>query len=466
MFSQTLWFSAAQVAGRMIGLALLIYAGNVLGVDIFGAFANIQVLVMIMLIASTFGMDLWLSRHVANHALSNTDLNWVIAWKWLLTIAVGVLVALGLSQAWFGDVLLKHRASLLILSLSLLFDHIALSANAVLEGNRKLARCASLSLVRWVTVGVLGWSLLAFRPSLELLCLAFLLASAARALTAWLWVKPHLSQSRPTPHMFPKIVRFAWPMALMNFMVVIYFQVDILMLPELADSQATGIYKAAYTMVEAWLFFSAGIAAALYPFFSARDISMERKLEQLELGIRILLVVALPIAIGTHIISQPLIDLLYALRPDEFGASASALNWLAWALPGMFLNATLVRLFLGIHQQFRVLANVAATAVLNVVLNVLWIPTYGTFGAAGATILSESVLLLLFLFQLRRQFPSFNPIRPVLAPAATSLVVIPLGYAGGRINPWFAVLLAALGYLLLIWAFRVMTPNQLRRFGH
>lgn len=467
VFTQTLLFTMAQLAGRIIGFFLLVVlAGNLLGARVYGVFANMDTYLMVMLIFSSFGTDLWLSRHAANHAVSWRDVWRMVIWRCGLAAAILALFALALQRAWVGSILVGHEPEMLVFFASLFFDHVALTCTAVLEGKQQLNKSAALSLSRWLVLGALGSVLLWSQADLMALCIAFLVASIARALCGLVLVTRQLQSTADSSIPFTPMIRAAMPMALMNFMVVLYFHIDVLMLPEMTSAQETGWYKIAVLMIEALLFISAGVATALYPLFSRTDVGLPAKVAHLYRGMRFLMILAFPIAWGTQAVAHELIVVMFPQKVAEYQNSGVALTWLVWALPAMFLNSSLVRLFLGLERQTRVLSFVSATALLNIVLNLVLIPKFGYLAACWTTILSEFTLTALFFFNLKRLLPSFRPFGQLWPPLVMSAVVLPIGLLTKTISISLAIGLSAAVYGLLILGSRMVTKKDLAEFAY
>ncbi len=442
----------------------MVIAGNLLGPTTFGVFANATTYLMVISILSTFGIDLWLARHVANETLTWRAFAGILGWRLVLSsLSIGVFVVL-LNFKIVGDALAGHKWSVTLILASVFLDHISMTANAVLEGRKKLSSCALLSLTRWGSFALFAIAFLMFKPVLFSLASGLLLASCIRAVFSLIIVRPLMQESGRVISM-TWVLKQATPMAILNFMIVLYFHIDMLMLPEMVATEQTGWYKMAYTLVEALLFVSSGIAAALFPLFSKEALSMAEKVRHLEKGMKILCVAAFPIAWGTPLVAEQIIKLIFPAQWPAFQPSADSLSILIWSLPFMFMNATLVRFFLGIYQANKALWLVSLTAVLNIGLNFYSIPHWGHIGAAVATVISEGLLCFAMIFVIKRDTPSFRPIPAVVPAFLLAALVCPVGLLTNQTVPLLTIPAAAGTYGLALWAFRLVDRSWLSSFA-
>ena len=466
MIRRTFYLMAAQVFGRATGFLLLIIMGNVLGASSMGAYGTMTTMLMLATIISTFGIDLWLARHVANEQISSKDFWRINLMKWALTVFALALYFMAFQVGWLSDELSPHRWSVLLVLGSLFFDHIALTAQSILEGRRELPAIAKCIVMRWSVFAAAGICTLIIDPSLFMFCASFFLASAARAIYSIALVKSQLSQ-----HSQPKVLREllleAAPMALLNTMVGLYFHIDMLMIPALDSMDGAGFYKVAYTMVEALLFISGAVAASLFPVFSKKEIAFGEKWEHFSRGSYLLLLCAFPISLCTPFVSSWIIELFFidAARALEFLPSASALNILVWALPAMFINSSLVRLFLGMHWQKSALIGVSITACVNIILNLALIPRIGFVGAAYSTVASEVTLASFLCMKLMLDRRPIGIWTPILKPLLASLITYPLALWASSMGQLWIIPVTILGYAVFLWLTKLVTVDDFRRFG-
>lgn len=174
-----------------------------------------------------------------------------------------------------------------------------------------------------------------------------------------------------------------------GLLIMVYTQLDKMMLGQLSTHEAVGIYMAALTVSSMWMF----IATALIE--SARPLIMTAKLENEQLYHEknkqlFCAIIWLGIAASIVItcIAEPLILLIYG---ESFHGAVQVLVILIWSrifsLLGTVKAIWLTMEGLGAYQ----VTFVAIAAGVNVAFNVMLIPMYGAIGAAIATLVAEVV---------------------------------------------------------------------------
>jgi len=185
----------------------------------------------------------------------------------------------------------------------------------------------------------------------------------------------------------------------------------------------------------------------------AKD-SHESLVRAYQLAIRLLVMVALPIAILVTVLATPLIRILggAAFLPD----SATALTLLIWSIPVGFVNSVTQYVLIAVGQQRFLTRAFVIGVTFNIVANLIMIPRYGFAGAAVVTILSEWSLLFPFYYAVRRYVAPLPWVdllwRQAVAALGMAVTAVLL-----RHQPWLAAALSSLVYLallLLLGAFR------------
>jgi O-antigen/teichoic acid export membrane protein len=137
------------------------------------------------------------------------------------------------------------------------------------------------------------------------------------------------------------------------------------------------------------------------------------------LSLRFLLILALPIAVGTPFVARELI--LFLAGESFLPDSAIVLQILIWFLPFSFINQVTQYVLIAIHQQRHLTRAFIIGVLFNLIANLIFIPLYGYRAAAVTTILSEWALLIPFYLLIRRHLcpvPWFDVAwRPAVAAA-------------------------------------------------
>lgn len=197
------------------------------------------------------------------------------------------------------------------------------------------------------------------------------------------------------------VARQTWPFALTGLFHLVYFQSAVILLKYLVSDQAAGIYYVAFTIMAAvYLLPTAIYQKYLLPKFHRwANYDRSRFLEVYQAGNGGMLLLGV-FASGAILLLTPwVIPLLFGKVYQE---AVSLLAILALCVPVRFL-AISIGAALVTHEHIRLkVLYMGMTAVINVLLNILTIPVYGAQGAAVSTLLSEIMLLTLFLLAVRK----------------------------------------------------------------
>lgn len=219
-------------------------------------------------------------------------------------------------------------------------------------------------------------------------------------------------------HLKPIMVLFAMAVA-----VKIYTVLDTTMIGFLKNDYEVGIYTAATKINKIVLSLVVSIGTVLLPRLSYYS-SMEDKTEFYKLaykGFDILLLIALPSAVGLSLLSTSIVHLL------------SGNGYEAAILPMRIMNPIIVviglsnfigiQMFMPLNKEKWTLYSVLVGAVVNFFINLFLIPIYGSVGASIATLCAETTVTLTQLILLRR-FLKINKIAKSLIKYFLNSVVM------------------------------------------
>jgi len=185
------------------------------------------------------------------------------------------------------------------------------------------------------------------------------------------------------------LLRDSWPLALSGLAIVIYMKIDQVMLGNFLGAHEVGIYSAAVRIVEVWYFIPSVIAVSVFPsIMEAKKKSGQLYLRRLQDLYDIVAMPALVLALLATFFSRPIIVGLYG---ESYAAASTVLAIYVWSGIAVFLGVASSQYLMAENFVKYSMYRTIIGMVLNVVLNLLLIPKYGTTGSAWATLISFSV---------------------------------------------------------------------------
>lgn len=210
------------------------------------------------------------------------------------------------------------------------------------------------------------------------------------------------------------LLRRAGWLVLSGIAAVIYLKIDIVMLGSLADKAEVAGYSLAARLSEVWYIFPSILAATWFPsLIKARKEDYPTYIKQLQKLCDLLAWCAIAIALIMTLIAKPLMGLVFG---DIYYEAGGILQIHIWAAVFIFMRALFSKWILVEDITKYSLITHGAGAILNLVLNLWWIPLWGGQGAAMATLVSYATASFFALLP-------FSKTRPFAVFMAKSLVL-------------------------------------------
>jgi O-antigen/teichoic acid export membrane protein len=256
------------------------------------------------------------------------------------------------------------------------------------------------------------------------------------------------------------LVKVALPLGIASVMITIYYQVDSVLLLQIAGPAEAGLYGAAYGFLSPLNFLPAAVMASFFPVLSAvyhHDPARARRLVQI--CAEIMAVVGLPILAGTIALSGPIIHLIYGAK-FHHAAGLMPILMIAFVIICFGSLAGFLAPLLGLQWRFALYTSIGAIA--NVAMNLVLIPSYGAYGSAWATVSTEALtmtpMMITALWVMRLRLKLGKMLRTVILAGAMTAVMTfaaPLGLLP-------AGTIGVLVYLLGLFALRIVNRGELR----
>lgn len=194
----------------------------------------------------------------------------------------------------------------------------------------------------------------------------------------------------------------------LNLIISLYIHLNSVMLGFLSDDEEVGFFTAGTKITFVALSIIGSLGAVLLPRCS--NLIHENRMDEFKVlidkSVRMLICLSLPIMAGLAILVSPII---LAFCGDAFESSEQVM---LWTLPIIFFisltNLMGLQILYPMDKVSIVIKSVTGGALINIVLNLLLIPSYGATGAAIATLCAEGSVFVIQVF-LGKKFYPFRP---------------------------------------------------------
>ncbi|MEM7066430.1 MAG: oligosaccharide flippase family protein [Cyanobacteria bacterium P01_B01_bin.77] len=392
LVKDSIWMVLSQGAGIFIQAAYFIIVARVLGSKDYGTFIGITAFIKLIMPFVGFGSSDIFLKNVARNPK-------VFRGYWGTTLLTCLICVLGFIPLILviANLLFPNKASLLLVLLIILadlvglkmwelassafiaFDHYRLAAQAKILYSIGKFLAAVMLLVFIKDGDIIAWG--------YLYCVGSLLpATVSLTKVIQLFGAPIFNLKKYPPE-FSEGIFFA----ISNSAEDINSQIDKTMLVSLATAGAAGIYAAGYRFIDVGYLITIAVMSATYTRFLRHGESGIKN--GLKFAFRLV-----PVAIGYGLLSAISLITIAPFVTDILGPDyADAANVLRVLAP-IHLIATLqfiaadVLTGSGFHK-IRSILQVSA-AILNLGLNIYLIPKFSWYGAASATLISETFKLV------------------------------------------------------------------------
>jgi O-antigen/teichoic acid export membrane protein len=237
-----------------------------------------------------------------------------------------------------------------------------------------------------------------------------------------------LPDESDSPWFFHDIFSFAWPLLFSGIAWFLISGLDKIMLGILTTEIEVGYYNAATPIARYLIFFYTIIVFVFQPI--ASRLYAQNKIDELNTNYHVLtkwlLTIAFPFILVLLLFPETVISLLYG---SKYVIASTALQLMTIGIM-VFLILSLSREVLAIYGKTRIIFFFTVTgSIVNIFLNLFFIPLYGITGAALATMITFIFINGLIGYYLYKQ-TGFHPFRRnFLVPLGLSLTLLVILYS-------------------------------------
>jgi len=393
------WLFSAEVISKLLAYGVIVILSRTLGPEGLGQYSFIFYYVGLLGIFSDLGVGYYFMREVARDRKKlNKLLPDVLGFKIILAV-VNFLVIVGITlflpkPQWMKVLIILAGAEAMLtwiagIFVSVMYAHEVTKYEAIAK-----------TVERFWAFFVGGAVIYTFKL-LSPFIIALLAGYTLRELLRIRWGLQFVDELkiRLRPKLWKSLLKKSYPFWLIGLFTLIYYRTDMVMLSLLKGDYETGIYRAAYTLIEVSLFVPNIIVSTTMPSMARLWKEDKKTLKALfRKSFQMLALIGIGGLAGYYIFARLGISIVFG---EKFLSSIPVLRILAFAVPFMFLNSLLGSYMNATGRELTFTKITAFTALLNVVLNYFLILNYGAEGAAVATVVSQGIASTLAGFHLR-----------------------------------------------------------------
>jgi O-antigen/teichoic acid export membrane protein len=439
---------ASQVVTKALNLAVAVALVRWLGAEELGRYAYVLAFCFPFGALADFGVGTLSIREASAHparagALVSTARRLAGG---LSVMAVVAMLAVAM--------LAGHEARLItaiaLAGLSSLLSALTLPYLVLLTARENLRALSMHRVAGAVSGSVLTLAVLLAGGGLLALFVAAVAGSALMLALARVLAGPARAEAGAARGSVAAMARQALPFGLLMTGFALYYRIDMVMLEWMMGPREVGLYAAAYRFLDVVIVLAASLNGPLFPRLSA--IARHRPHEArrlLEDAWRPLLALGLPLTLGVAAVATPLVSMLFG---GAFVDTAPLLRVLIWGTLPLFWVNLAGHALIAVDRVWPVVAIYAGAAALNIALNLILVPRYGTGGAAAATVACEWLNLAAVVLLLRRAFGVTFTAAGLWRYAGAAAVMLAGVWAAQGAGVLASVIVGAGAYMGALWA--------------
>jgi O-antigen/teichoic acid export membrane protein len=201
------------------------------------------------------------------------------------------------------------------------------------------------------------------------------------------------------------ILKQTYPYAVLVLAMTFYYRIDVVMLDSMLDDGEVQAdkYAQGYRLMDAATQIGVLFATLLLPMFAKMIKNKKKVVDLVKLSFSLIFVPSVSLAIACFFFSDEITSALYEGNTDA-SQVLGILMFCFVAIATTYIFGTL----LTANGSLRTLNKLAISGmVLNVILNLILIPTYKAEGSAVASLITQVIIVVIQMFIVKKVF-SFN----------------------------------------------------------
>ncbi len=453
----------SQIITWGMSILLMVFLPRYLGAEGNGKLALAISLWAIAGVLITFGMDTFLTREIARdpkqagRLFSNSI--------FLRTLLFGISLVTMAAYLWLASYPTVTNQVIYAMGIATLFSQYASACRATLNGLERMEYVSISEIVSKGVTTIVGIVLLLMGYQVAVIAAVSILGSFTNLSIQFLALRRVLVMQlfRFNLQLGNEILKNSFAFMIMGGFLIIYAQVDVVIISWLVPEEQLGWYAAADRLFATMLFIPTVYLMAVFPALSRLQAEASSSFKKLtRISFDLLLLIAMPMGLGLLVIANQLVVLIFG--PD-FANSGPILMAFGVVLILTYQNVLIGMTLIASDRQNPWTRIIIIATLLSIPLDLILIPlcqqllNNGAIGGALAFILTESFMLIAGL----RLLPAGTLNRRNLSAAARTvlagMIMVAATWWLRDVFIAIPILVGAVVYLVCVFGMRLISPE-------
>ena len=450
---------AGSFVAMILSVIFSIYMARFLGDVLFGRYSFVIAFVYLFSIFLDLGYDTLLIRDVAkDKSKASTYLNNIISFRAVLSLLIFLVIFLLINILDFQE---DVKILIYIFGLSQIISSFSSVFRVTFRAFERMDYEAGLNIFLNITRTSLGILILFLGYGLIWIALIFLYTSIIDFFISFLICEKKFVETKSQLDFtfFKDTIKTALPIGFLAIFGLIYVRIDTVMLEFMKGEAVVGWYNAAYALILGFSPIPFLFMNALLPYLSITSINSKNALAgAYEKSFKFLMTIGLPITVGIFLLADKFIILFYG---QNFLNSVDALRILSWDILLKFLYICLWFVLISVNKQKSLVVCAGGGAFLNIMLNLFLIPNYSLVGAAIATIITETFILLIYFYLAIKNDLKINIKKSILKISIACILMASFIYIFNNLNLYLLIIISIIIYFSIFYILKGFSKEEI-----
>ncbi|KTD88412.1 flippase [Paenibacillus etheri] len=389
------WLVSDKIFNMILSIFVTAIVARYFGPEVYGEFNYALAIVSLFTVLSTLGLEILVVKTIVD---KDQEEGTILCTSFLLRVLGGILLTVvSCIVMWILEPSDKYlQFIVLIMSFSMVIRSFEVIEYWI-QAHQKAKISSLIRIIVSLITAALKLLLVYLKGDLILFSLIYTIDIAiisAALVFAYLKYRQEKTRWKFSISYAKEILSQSWYLVLSGLMVSLYMRIDQVMLGTIMPNKdELGIFSAAVRIAEMWYFVPMAIIVSFRPvIMSKKKTNNDDYIKSVQLLYNIVAWMGIVFGLFILLFSKIIIGILYG--PDYI-ESARILSVSIWAgIFAMLGSARGVWLVSEGLQKYS-MAYIAAGCIINISLNYFLIPSYGGYGAAVATLISQITVAII-----------------------------------------------------------------------